>query len=104
MTAQSETSVALLRILLEDRFSLKPDYVGGGPVNPDDDACLLIGDQALEENERRRFAFGYDLGTPKVKAQVGIKNCPRELIPAALSLKKNMTYDYWFIRMTFTAC
>ena len=63
MTAQSETSVALLRILLEDRFSLKPDYVGGGPVNPDDDACLLIGDQALEENERHRFAFGYDLGT-----------------------------------------
>ena len=48
--------------------------------------------------------FGYDLGTPKVKAQVGIKNCPRELIPAALSVKKNMTYDYWFIRMTFTAC
>jgi Putative periplasminc binding protein (DUF178). len=23
----------------------------------------VIGDQALEENERHRFAFGYDLGT-----------------------------------------
>lgn len=63
MTSQSETSVALLRIILEDRFSLKPDYVCGGSVCPTDDACLLIGDQALEENERHRFAFGYDLGT-----------------------------------------
>lgn len=63
MTSQSETSVALLRIILEDRFSLKPDYVCGGSVSPTDDACLLIGDQALEENERHRFAFGYDLGT-----------------------------------------
>ena len=48
--------------------------------------------------------FGCDLGTPKVKAQIGIKNCPRELIPPALSVKKNMTYDYWFIRMTFSSC
>lgn len=63
LTAQSETSVALLRILLEDRFSLKPNYVCGGSVGPGDDACLLIGDQALEENELHRFAFGYDLGT-----------------------------------------
>ena len=63
MTAQSETSVTLLRILLEDRFSLKPVYAYGGPVIPEDDACLLIGDQALEENERHRFVFSYDLGT-----------------------------------------
>ena len=48
--------------------------------------------------------FGCDLGTPEVKAQIGIKNCPKELIPPALGVKKNMTYDYWFIRMTFTAC
>lgn len=63
MTTQSMTSVTLLRILLEDRFSLSPVYVSGCPALPDDDACLLIGDQALEENERHRFAFGYDLGT-----------------------------------------
>ena len=48
--------------------------------------------------------FGCDLGTPKVKAQIGIKNCPKELIPPALGVKKNMTYDYWFIRMTFSSC
>lgn len=63
LTAQSATSVTLLRILLEDRFGLCPFYVGGGTVGPLDDACLLIGDQALEENERRRFEFAYDLGT-----------------------------------------
>lgn len=63
MTAQSATSVTLLKILLEDRFSLKPEYVQGGAVTSCDDACLLIGDQALEENERHRFSFAYDLGT-----------------------------------------
>lgn len=62
MTAQSKTSVTLLRILLETRFGLKPDYVDGA-YEEGDDAVLLIGDQALEENERHRFAFDYDLGT-----------------------------------------
>ncbi len=47
--------------------------------------------------------FGCDLGTPKVKVQIGIKNCPAALIPPALGVKKNMTYDYWFLRMTFAS-
>lgn len=47
--------------------------------------------------------FGKDLGTPKVKADVGIKNCPYELIPKALGMKKNMEYDYYFMSLTFTA-
>lgn len=62
MTAQSKTSVTLLRILLEERFGMKPVYVDG-TYEDGDDACLLIGDQALEENERHRFAYDYDLGT-----------------------------------------
>lgn len=62
MTSQSKTSVTLLRILLERRFALRPEYVDG-VYEPEDDAVLLIGDQALEENERHRFAFDYDLGT-----------------------------------------
>ena len=61
LTAQSETSVNLLKILLQERFGLNPVY-RAGYCEPTDDACLLIGDQALEENERRRFAFDYDLG------------------------------------------
>lgn len=61
MTAQSMTSVTLLRILLEDRYGLRPEY-SSGAYEDSDDAVLLIGDQALEENERHRFAFDYDLG------------------------------------------
>ena len=61
MTAQSKTSVNLLRILLEKRFGIKPIYVDGTDEDGDD-ACLLIGDQALEENERGRFPYDYDLG------------------------------------------
>ena len=53
MTSQSKTSVTLLRILLENRYGLKPEYVPGLAAESTDDACLLIGDLALEENERR---------------------------------------------------
>lgn len=61
MTAQSKTSVNLLKILLQERFGLDPNYKDGF-YEESDEACLLIGDQALEENERKRFAFTYDLG------------------------------------------
>ena len=63
MTLQSKTSVTLLKILLENRYGLQPEYVPGFAAEPTDDACLLIGDLALEENERHRFAFSYDLGS-----------------------------------------
>lgn len=62
LTAQSMTSVNLLKILLQERFGVEPEYLRGSCL-PDDDACLLIGDQALEENERHRFAYDYDLGS-----------------------------------------
>ena len=62
LTAQSETSVNLLKILLQERFGLQPSY-RAGVYESTDDACLLIGDQALEENERHRFAYDYDLGS-----------------------------------------
>jgi len=61
LTAQSMTSVNLLKILLEERYGVKPQYCSG-TLGKHDDACLLIGDQALEENERHRFAYDYDLG------------------------------------------
>ena len=52
-----------MRILLENRYGLRPRYVPGLAAEESDDACLLIGDLALEENERRRFPYSYDLGT-----------------------------------------
>ena len=63
ITSQSRTSVALLRILLEMRYGLEPEYVQGLAAEDGDDACLLIGDLALEETERGRFEFTYDLGS-----------------------------------------
>jgi len=63
LTMQSRTSVALVRILLEDRFGIVPQYVDGMYDEKVDDACLLIGDQALEENQRARFPFSFDLGS-----------------------------------------
>lgn len=63
LSSQSKTSVSLIRILLEIRYGLKPVYVQGFDASLEDDACVLIGDLALEENERHRFAYSYDLGT-----------------------------------------
>ena len=63
LSSQSQTSIALLRILLEQRYGIKPEYVSGVAAEEGDAACLLIGDLALEENERHRFAYAYDLAT-----------------------------------------
>ena len=62
LTAQSMTSVNLLKILLKEKYQVNPLYLEGAFCDTDD-ACLLIGDQALEENQRRRFAYDYDLGS-----------------------------------------
>ena len=52
LTGQSMTSVNLLKILMRERFDVEPVY-GVGAYEPSDDACLLIGDQALEENSKK---------------------------------------------------
>jgi len=63
LTTQSKTSVALLKILLQERFRVKPEYSLGLAAEDADDACLLIGDLALEESARNRYPNSYDLGT-----------------------------------------
>ena len=63
LTSQSQTSVALLKILLRERYRVSVEYVDGLAACESDDACLLIGDLALEESERHRFPYSYDLGT-----------------------------------------
>ncbi|MCI5212406.1 MAG: ABC transporter substrate-binding protein, partial [Candidatus Electrothrix sp. ATG2] len=52
MTGQSDTSVWLLRIILEDFFSIKPEYISGevfASRTPEQEpaAALAIGDEAL---------------------------------------------------------
>ncbi len=46
MTQESSTSVCLLRLILEERYHLKPIFYSRG-YNPQADALLLIGDEAL---------------------------------------------------------
>ena len=52
MTGQSDTSVQLLRIILEDFFSIRPEYISGEVLavrTPEQEpaAVLAIGDEAL---------------------------------------------------------
>jgi chorismate dehydratase len=63
LTSASKTSVVLLKVLLEKYYSLKPDYI---PCRPDPDmdmldAALVIGNEAMVENERP-MPYIYDLG------------------------------------------
>ncbi len=60
LSAASDTSVALLRVLSVFRYKIAPKF----SVKDDAmeyDAELLIGDAALEFNENQRFEYSYDL-------------------------------------------
>ena len=57
LDVSSRTSVALLKILLHDRYGLEPEYVDHRPdldrMLEDADAALLIGDPALQVDRSR---------------------------------------------------
>src|SRR5262245_8158595 len=61
----SRTSVALVCILLKERFGLEPETVplaiGASPIDAPTDAVLLIGDRAIH-SPTARFAEVWDLG------------------------------------------
>lgn len=59
LTSESNTSVVLLRILLERFSGVSSRYV---PHNEEADAKLLIGDSALKEYYADTAPFRYDLG------------------------------------------
>lgn len=63
LTAQSATSVALLKILFKEYIGEIPEYVVDVPFSNLDSAKLLIGDEALLEGKRNAFPYSYDLGT-----------------------------------------
>jgi chorismate dehydratase len=74
VTSQSETSIALLQIVLSRFYGVScPLTVSGNPESIDAEAFLLIGDEALKYNSRIKIknakrkdagasAFVYDLG------------------------------------------
>jgi len=61
VTEQTSTSVLLLRLILEQRYELKPKAYERGPAG-DADAVLLIGDDALRaQADNRTHPFEVDL-------------------------------------------
>lgn len=65
LSSQSETSVSLLKIILEEFYQVTPKY-RRGPVTDgfgsDIDGVLAIGDDALRLHGDKRFNFQMDLG------------------------------------------
>lgn len=66
LTGQSETSTALVKIVLEEFYEVKPKYLVGDILDPnsytnDVSAVLAIGDDALRLKEERRYPEELDL-------------------------------------------
>jgi chorismate dehydratase len=63
ITSASNTSVIILKILLEQYYGIKPVYVTSGlvPTIDDHDAALLIGNDALRK-KAKPVPYTYDLG------------------------------------------
>ncbi|HTG02303.1 MAG TPA: menaquinone biosynthesis protein [Nitrospirota bacterium] len=66
MTTASATSVVLLRILLEIRYRVRPEYTsyeqGTEDPGPRADAMLTIGDLAIKRSLNSAYPYQYDLG------------------------------------------
>jgi chorismate dehydratase len=66
LDTSSRTSVALMKVLCRHRFRIDPEFVAHGPDLPAmmhaADAALLIGDPALDANERALGLEKIDLG------------------------------------------
>jgi chorismate dehydratase len=62
LSSDSATSVALVRLLAEERYGARPRYVTSAPdldaMLAEHDAALLIGDIALVEGQKRRDIAG----------------------------------------------
>jgi chorismate dehydratase len=66
LTSSSETSVALLKIILQNFYSIKVEYKVEAPhfqrMMEANDACLLIGDDAIQARRKSGNYFVFDLG------------------------------------------
>jgi len=64
LSGQSETSISLVKILLEEFFHVQPCYETGdvnGPKAPKAEGILAIGDEALRLAASDEFPFKFDL-------------------------------------------
>ena len=65
LTNQSETSVALVKVILEEFIRIRPVYASGEIRSNEGrkaDAVLAIGDDALRLVNEKQYAYQYDLG------------------------------------------
>lgn len=65
LSNQSETSVCLVKIILEEFNSLQPQYISGGVTGEISRSCqavLAIGDDALRLVSSGEYAYHFDLG------------------------------------------
>jgi len=65
LSSQSETSVCLVKILLEEFFQVQPEYISGEIFHAENishAAILAIGDEALQLADDKRFPHRLDLG------------------------------------------
>lgn len=65
LSGQSETSIALIKIILEEFYKVQPKYVVGdviGDLADQADAILAIGDEALRLSGGAHFPYQLDLG------------------------------------------
>lgn len=65
LSSQSETSVALTKVILEEFVGVRPHYLSGDIARcqpSSDQAVLAIGDEALRLVEDGKFVYQYDLG------------------------------------------
>lgn len=66
LTGQSETSIALVKIVLEEFYAIQPQYMIGDILDPksykqDVGAVLAIGDDALRLREEKKYPVELDL-------------------------------------------
>ncbi|MGL4722640.1 MAG: menaquinone biosynthetic enzyme MqnA/MqnD family protein [Desulfovibrionaceae bacterium] len=65
LTEESNTSVALVKILFKEYYNITPRYIDRKEAKKNTIQCkamLLIGDSALQESSRNTYQYCYDLG------------------------------------------
>ncbi len=92
LSGQSDTSVCLLRIILEEFFSIQPDYFRGEifarrPNEPDPAAVLAIGDEALRLRVGQKYPIQLDLG------QVWHENTALPFVFAVFAVREKYLQD-----------
>ena len=65
LSSQSETSVSLVKIILEDFYHVRPEYLSGDVLSAEGKeykALLAIGDDALRLVDKATYLYQFDLG------------------------------------------